>query len=80
MFNAVNDCIFRTAVIDNFKYVGVADLDEILMPKRNESLVNLVKRHDNGDGLHSFIFANAFFFKKFGQDYETVPDNARMYF
>lgn len=76
MFNAVTDCIYRTAVIDNLKYVGMADLDEIFMPKRHESLLNLIKRHEKNNA-HSFIFTNAFFFKKFGQDYASVPDYSR---
>lgn len=74
MFNAVTDCIYRTAVIDNLKYVGVADLDEIFMPKGNESLVKLLKRHEDNKA-HSYEFVNAFFLKKYGQDYASVPEN-----
>lgn len=73
MFNSLTDCVFRTGVIDNFKYVGIADFDEILMPlKKNESLLQLLNRYEN-NSTHSFIFRNTFFFKKFGQDHSTVP-------
>lgn len=48
------------------------------MPIQNESLLNLVKRHDESVA-NSFTFYNTFFFKKFGQDYAEAPDNSRKY-
>lgn len=76
MFNALTDCIYRAGIVDNFKYVGISDVDEMLMPIRNESLLQLLKRHENKNS-HSFVFFNTFFFKKFGQDYSSVPDDSR---
>lgn len=65
IFVSLTDCMNRASVIDNIKYVAVADFDEILMPKGNfRTLTEFLKKKDVPDA-HSFVFLNVFFFAKF---------------
>lgn len=73
MFVSLTDCVYRTGVIDNYKYVANTDFDEVLMPIKNESLLELIQRFDDNE-THSFVFRNTFLYMRFGQDYSTVPE------
>lgn len=71
----LNDCFYRAAVIDNFKYVIIADFDEIILPMKHKTLKEFLSATDH-DSIHSFVFRNFFVFAKFFSDFSNVPQEA----
>lgn len=71
-----NECIFRAMVVENFRYVAVVALDEILMPLKHNSLAEFLRQCDEGR-TSAFIFRNVFYHKRDSSDMFTVPPHVR---
>lgn len=73
IFSALNECVYRARVVDSFQYAAIIDFDEVLMPFKNNSLVNFIESL----GKHSeYIFSNTFFHKYMKDDDSSTPDDA----
>lgn len=73
---ALNDCFYRATAIDNFKYVIIADFDEIIHPLHtHDKLTDFIAAHDN-PSFHSLLFSNYFVFVDFPPDFSSTPKNA----
>jgi Glycosyltransferase family 92 len=74
---ALNDCLYRALVVDNFKYLLIVDIDEILMPLKTESLADLLmESQEHNDRAHSFVFRNVFFFYAHLGNYQAISSDA----
>ena len=63
---SINDCYYRFR--DQYKYIMVIDLDEVIVPTMNESLVTLIERSNHEFPLASaFTFPIAWHFEQFGE-------------
>lgn len=71
----LNDCFYRASFVDGFKYIIIADFDEIILPMKHMTLFEFLDEHDN-DSIHSFVIRNFFVFGKFESDFSNVPENA----
>lgn len=71
----LNDCFYRATVTDNFKYVLITDFDEIIFPKKTETLTEFLELYDS-PAFHSFTFSNYFFFAEYPNDLTNVPKDA----
>lgn len=69
---SINDCLYRYQ--DQFKYLLVTDLDELLLPTTDENLVQMLTRaaKDNSDAA-SYTFHTAWHFEEFGEAYYNAP-------
>lgn len=80
---SINDCLYRSTFIDNFKYVAITDLDEFLIPFKQIKLLDLIlkkTKENNYDNINAFIFRNTFFHKKYLSDYSVIPKNIKLKF
>lgn len=71
----LNDCFYRATMVDNFKYVMVADFDEIILPIAYKTIPEFLA-HQDRDSIHSLVFKNFFVFGKFDSDNSNVPKNS----
>lgn len=71
LYAAFHDCLWRTRVVANIKYVAIVDFDEIIV-SFNQYLIDFLKIHDN-PSINSFRFQNVYFFKTFEHDYSGIP-------
>jgi hypothetical protein len=56
----INDCYYRASFIDNVKYIGMMDIDEILIPlDGNKNLLDFLKNQDRAY-TNSFVFRHVF--------------------
>uniref|UniRef100_T1H5B6 Glycosyltransferase family 92 protein n=1 Tax=Megaselia scalaris TaxID=36166 RepID=T1H5B6_MEGSC len=73
IFSALNECVYRSRIVDSFKYAAIIDFDEVLMPFKNDSLPKFIESL----GDHSeYIFSNTFFHKFMKEDDSSTPDDA----
>ncbi|KAL9920853.1 beta-1,4-galactosyltransferase galt-1 isoform 1-T1 [Glossina fuscipes fuscipes] len=72
----INDCSYRAMIVDNYRYAAIVDLDEILMPVNFNSLMGYLRKCDKGQ-TSAFVFCNAFFYMKDGNDTYSTPIYAR---
>lgn len=76
IFAMMNDCVYRSSIVDNFKYTAMVDFDEIIIPlaPNTTNLLDLVKERDR-DTVHSFCFPNVLLFYTFPKNYDSAPAN-----
>jgi hypothetical protein len=81
IFAMMNDCVYRSTIVDNFKYTAMVDFDEIVIPlaPNTTNLLKLLKERDRDD-IHSFCFPNVMVQYTFPKNVETVPENSRGFF
>lgn len=72
----INDCAYRAMIVDNYRYVSIVDMDEILVPYKHNSLSAFLRQCDEGRTA-SFVFRNVFFYKKDSNDTFSVPPNTK---
>lgn len=72
---ALNDCIYRNMFRSRF--VVLTDLDEIVVPRRHGTWIEMMEREGRGrqNGIASFHVRNVFFRTDYGQD-ELYSGNA----
>jgi hypothetical protein len=67
MFAALNDCLYRG--MHKHKYLAFLDFDEYLMPKKHDSLTQLLQDAEKKEGNFSTVmFRNAFFYLQWPDD------------
>ncbi|KAL5279058.1 hypothetical protein ACFFRR_003587 [Megaselia abdita] len=73
IFSSLNECVYRSRVVDSFKYAAIIDFDEVLMPFKNNTLTDFIE----SVGDHSeYIFSNTFFHKYMKVDDSSTPNDA----
>ena len=65
MSPVINDCIYRQ--MKNFRYIAVIDLDEVIVPRLHNSLIDMLKELPDilrlgNSNVGSYVFRNAYFF------------------
>ncbi|XP_015904753.1 beta-1,4-galactosyltransferase galt-1 [Parasteatoda tepidariorum] len=72
LFAALNDCLYRTMY--RFRYVLMIDLDEYVIPHKNNSLKVMLEYllRKNPDRTGAFSFQNAFFYLQWPDDSSAV--------
>jgi hypothetical protein len=72
----LNDCFYRATTVDNFKYVVIADFDEVIHPLHtHERLTDFLDAHDD-PSYHSLLFSNFFVFADHAADFSSIPKDA----
>jgi Glycosyltransferase family 92 len=67
MFAALNDCLYRGMY--KHKYLILFDLDEYLIPKKHNDLIDLTKDEEKKEAnLATLLFQNAFFYLQWPDD------------
>ncbi|XP_050546289.1 uncharacterized protein LOC126908342 isoform X2 [Daktulosphaira vitifoliae] len=66
MFAALNDCLYRNMYTS--KYVAFLDIDELIMPKQNNTLTQLIKWMNTYQSPAAYSFRNAFFYMQWADD------------
>jgi hypothetical protein len=68
LFAALNDCLYRNMY--RYAYVALVDLDEYIVPRRNDSLPDLLSwlARPGTRAAGSFSFQNAFFYLQWPDD------------
>ncbi|XP_067634068.1 uncharacterized protein [Eurosta solidaginis] len=72
----INDCVYRSMVVDNNRYAAVVDLDEILIPLKHNSLLSFLRQCDEGR-TSAYVFRNVFFHKLDSNDTFSLPAHTR---
>ncbi|XP_065086554.1 uncharacterized protein LOC135708391 [Ochlerotatus camptorhynchus] len=76
IFAALNDCLYRATMVDDFQYTALVDFDEIVLPLErtngSETLVQFLDRRGR-IGTHSFNFEAVFFYGFYEEDYSRKP-------
>ncbi|XP_023315301.1 uncharacterized protein LOC106648567 [Trichogramma pretiosum] len=64
IFAALNDCLYRSSMIEAYKYIVNVDLDEFIVPRKYENYQSMMKQLDpeSDDRNAVFIFRNKFFY------------------
>ena len=57
----MQDCLYRN--MHRVKYLLLIDLDELLLPKKHNNLLDLVNSIGHHDSYHSYVFGSCFFMK-----------------
>ncbi|XP_037033844.1 uncharacterized protein LOC119072674 [Bradysia coprophila] len=82
LFAAFNDCLYRSMY--RFQYVVFVDVDEFIVPRRNDTLKDLLKwlsLKPSNINAGAYSFQNAFFYLQFADDsltYERNVSNAAL--
>lgn len=75
---SLNDCMMRYSL--STRFVIVADIDEIIVPRRHDNYTSLIEHVDRTLGLnvsyYTYSFRNAYFFRTWPQD-QTQPQFLR---
>jgi hypothetical protein len=67
MFAALNDCLYRGMY--KHKYLALFDLDEYLIPKKHNDLIDLMKDYEKKEAnLATLSFLNVFFYLQWPDD------------
>ncbi|KAG4072993.1 hypothetical protein HA402_009412 [Bradysia odoriphaga] len=69
LFAAFNDCLYRSMY--RYQYVAFVDVDEFIVPRRNDTLKDLLKwlsLKPNNINTGAYLFQNAFFYLQFADD------------
>ncbi|XP_044586634.1 uncharacterized protein LOC123266459 [Cotesia glomerata] len=75
LYGALNDCLYRNSLHNYFRYVGVFDVDEFLIPKVHNNFTGLMKNLDLSEenyGYVSFLFRHVYFYTM----YPDVKENS----
>uniref|UniRef100_A0A0K8SU52 Glycosyltransferase family 92 protein n=1 Tax=Lygus hesperus TaxID=30085 RepID=A0A0K8SU52_LYGHE len=75
LFAALNDCLYRSMY--DFGYVALIDLDEIVMPKHNDTIQQFIEwmgTRLNTKSTGSYSFQNAFFYLQWPDDLMLSDD------
>ncbi|XP_024080390.1 uncharacterized protein LOC106668281 isoform X2 [Cimex lectularius] len=75
LFAALNDCLYRSMY--KFSFVALIDLDEIVMPKHNDTIQEFIEwmgTRINTKNTGSFSFQNAFFYLQWPDDKSLSND------
>ncbi|XP_026814092.1 beta-1,4-galactosyltransferase galt-1-like [Rhopalosiphum maidis] len=70
MFAAFNDCLYRNMF--QSKYVAFLDIDEIIVPKQNDTLIKLINWLNIYQTPAAYSFRNAFFYMQWADD-DSLP-------
>ncbi|KAL7295950.1 hypothetical protein TKK_0010800 [Trichogramma kaykai] len=64
IFAALNDCLYRSSMIEDYKYIVNVDLDEFIVPRKYENYQSMMRQLDpeSDDRNAVFIFRNKFFY------------------
>jgi Glycosyltransferase family 92 len=63
MYGTFNDCLYRNMY--NYKYLSYFDVDEFLVPKKHENLIDLMEDMDKKEkNMASASFRNVFFYRQ----------------
>ncbi|XP_012217351.1 uncharacterized protein [Linepithema humile] len=69
LFAALNDCLYRSMY--KYEYVALVDLDEYIIPRHNDTIIDLLRWMGNRINVKStgaFSFQNAFFYLQWADD------------
>ncbi|XP_034193188.2 uncharacterized protein LOC117610200 isoform X1 [Osmia lignaria lignaria] len=69
LFAALNDCLYRSMY--KYEYVALVDLDEFIIPRHNDTIIDLIKwmsNHINTKSTGAYSFQNAFFYLQWTDD------------
>ncbi|KAK9499218.1 hypothetical protein O3M35_002296 [Rhynocoris fuscipes] len=75
LFAALNDCLYRSMY--RFSYVALIDMDEIVMPRHNDTIQQFIEwmgTRLNTKSTGSYSFQNAFFYLQWPDD-STLSDD-----
>lgn len=75
LYGALNDCLYRNSLHNYFRYVGVFDVDEFLIPKVHKNFTGLMKYLDPSEKDYdyvSFLFRHVYFYTM----YPDVKENS----
>lgn len=71
MFASLNDCLYRG--MHKHKYLAFLDFDEYLMPKKHDTLTELLQDIETqGANFSSILFRNAFFYLQWPDDGDAL--------
>ncbi|XP_022170603.1 beta-1,4-galactosyltransferase galt-1-like [Myzus persicae] len=70
MFAALNDCLYRNMY--KSKYVAFLDIDEIIVPRQNDTLIKLINWLNIYQTPAAYSFRNAFFYMQWADD-DSLP-------
>lgn len=74
LFAALNDCLYRSMY--RYSYLALIDLDEFIIPRREETLMDLIhwlQSRINPRSTGSYSFQNAFFYLQWADDPMADP-------
>lgn len=69
LFAALNDCLYRSMY--KYEYVALVDLDEFIIPRHNDTIVDLIRwmsSRINTKSTGAYSFQNAFFYLQWADD------------
>ncbi|XP_026673154.1 uncharacterized protein LOC108629486 isoform X2 [Ceratina calcarata] len=69
LFAALNDCLYRSMY--KFEYVALVDLDEFIVPRHNDTIIDLIRwmgSRINTKSTGAYSFQNAFFYLQWADD------------